>query len=88
MEPCAFFDPLGDAGNFEMGHKDKRPEHARGRARRTSLYRRIEALDELAARIKLKMGEDHELGGEGFQSFPELTIVIGKEFPRAPRATD
>jgi hypothetical protein len=60
-----------------MGHEEKGPEHARGRARRTSLDRRIEALEELPGRIKVKMGQDHELGGIGLQRFPELTILTG-----------
>ena len=41
-----------------------------------AFYRRIEAIEELAGRIKVKMGQDHELPGLSFQGFPELTIVV------------
>ena len=73
------FDPLGDTGNFELSHEDKRPEHARGRALGTSLYRRIEAIEEFPGRIEVKMGQDHELRRPGLQGFPELTILTGCE---------
>jgi hypothetical protein len=73
---AGLLDPLGDAGDFKEGHEDKGSEHFYGIARGAPFYRGIEAFEEFSGRIKVKMSQDNELFGIGFEGFPELTIRI------------